>query len=391
MSARLLALACAGAASALDLGATVLGAHAKLRDALRPAAECVDESFDLGGGGIGRVVGFEATDSDVAWCSALVDPSSAELQAWNGPSIEAPHLYARLGRVDDTIELEIDFRNRLDAGYNPEGEASGYPAPASRDAFAQAGLRKEYDGAFFDERARAWRDDVRASSAGDAASPWADVTVEGRRQQLAARICRGGSRRRRGRDANIPWRRTRGNAVETGARLRYGGDDAGTIGGPLALCVRFPGDTAGEEAAVAACDAAVERYLSWVSEPARSSWMRTRLIFARDTLVRQYRPAGESHLSFRNYGAVAPTPRGGRADAAGLSRRRRGAVGRRGAVAPTPRGLSRLCRGVDAVGRSFGERRSTSGTWCEPTARDSRRATATRASKWRWPRRAGWT
>lgn len=250
MSARLLALACAGAASALDLGATVLGAHAKLRDALRPAAECVDESFDLGGGGIGRVVGFEATDSDVAWCSALVDPSSAELQAWNGPSIEAPHLYARLGRVDDTIELEIDFRNRLDAGYNPEGEASGYPAPASRDAFAQAGLRKEYDGAFFDERARAWRDDVRASSAGDAASPWADVTVEGRRQ--------------------------------------YGGDDAGTIGGPLALCVRFPGDTAGEEAAVAACDAAVERYLSWVSEPARSSWMRTRLIFARDTLVRQY-------------------------------------------------------------------------------------------------------
>ena len=235
------------AALALDVGDTILGVHAKLQNALAPQI-CSDETFDLGGGATGRVVGFEAPESDVAWASAMVDETAGgELVAWNGPSIEAPHLYARLAAVDEAYEVEIDFRNRLDAGYEPSGV---YEPPASRAAFSQAALRAEYDAAFFDDEARSWRDGVRAAAAADAPSPWAALLVEGRRQ--------------------------------------YGGDNTGAIGGPLALCVRFPRDDAGAKAAADACASAADRYLGWVRNPKRASWMRTRLIYDRDCLVRQY-------------------------------------------------------------------------------------------------------
>ena len=164
------ALLLARATLALDVGATILGVHARLRDAFQPAlASCSDEAFDLGGGATGRVVGFEAPDRDVAWVSAMIDDAfGGEVVAWNSPSIEAPHLYARLAAVGEYYEVEIDLRNRLDAGYEPSGD---YAAPASRAAFAQQALRAEYDASFFDADARAWREGVVEAAAAEVPSP----------------------------------------------------------------------------------------------------------------------------------------------------------------------------------------------------------------------------
>ena len=46
------------------------------------------------------------------------DAFGGEVVAWNSPSIEAPHLYARLAAVGEYYEVEIDLRNRLDAGWD---------------------------------------------------------------------------------------------------------------------------------------------------------------------------------------------------------------------------------------------------------------------------------
>ena len=59
------------------------------------------------------------------------------------------------------------------------------------------------------------------------------------------------------------------------------------MGGPLALRARYPRDAAGASLAAAACDEAADRYIAWMTDPAEASWMRTRLIFARDSQVRQ--------------------------------------------------------------------------------------------------------
>ena len=73
--------------------------------------------IDLGDGASGTRLSFEATDRDCAWrghaCS--IDGTS-ELEAWNGPSVEAPHFYGLLEDDGDNIEVEVDFRPRLDAG-----------------------------------------------------------------------------------------------------------------------------------------------------------------------------------------------------------------------------------------------------------------------------------
>ena len=49
------------AALALDVGATILGVHAKLQNALAPQI-CSDETFDLGGGATGRFLWANSHD-----------------------------------------------------------------------------------------------------------------------------------------------------------------------------------------------------------------------------------------------------------------------------------------------------------------------------------------
>ena len=54
----------------------------------------------------------------------------------------------------------------------------------------------------------------------------------------------------------------------------------------------------------AACEEAADRYIAWMTDPAEASWMRTRLIFARDSQVRQAVAAKRVSLLGERFGAV---------------------------------------------------------------------------------------
>ena len=142
-------------ASALDVGPSLRAAQQntlqKLHSSLQPATPLQEDVIDLGDGAQGTVVSFEAVDRDCAWCSSTTvvaaATSSWELEAWNGPSVEAPHFYACVDDDGDNLEVELDFRPRLDAGYDMAVEATAervYPAPTSRAAFPKKALRSDY-------------------------------------------------------------------------------------------------------------------------------------------------------------------------------------------------------------------------------------------------------
>ena len=95
-------------ASALDVGASMRATMHKLHTALQPATPLAEDVIDLGNGATGTVLSFEATDRDCAWCAAtsITDKTTSwELEAWNGPSVEAPHFYASLEDDGENIEV----------------------------------------------------------------------------------------------------------------------------------------------------------------------------------------------------------------------------------------------------------------------------------------------
>ena len=91
-------------------------------------------------------------------------------------------------------------------------------------------------------------------------------------------------------------------STQVEGRRQYGDDDAGAVGGPLALRARYPRDAV--EAAAATLDEAADRYVAWMTDPAEASWMRTRLIFTRDSQVRQAVAAKRVSILGERFGAV---------------------------------------------------------------------------------------
>ena len=166
----------------------------------------------------------------------------------------------------------MDFRPRLDAGYDLAVEATPereYPAPTSRARPSPRKLRVDYDELFFSDEARAWRAEKLTNAEAVAAA------VGGRWSSRKTPV----RRRRRG-------------------RRRRAARAAGAVSPREAV-----------EAAVATCDEAADRYIAWMTDPAEASWMRTRLIFARDSQVRQAVAAKRVSILGERFGAVGATSR----------------------------------------------------------------------------------
>lgn len=94
---------------------------------------------------------IESCPVDVCWQS--------QLTVWNSPVSDVPHLRTSVDVTHNGIALLIDFIPRSEGGYDAkfEMDESGYPEPDSREAFAQAGVRKDLNERFFTPEVRAWR------------------------------------------------------------------------------------------------------------------------------------------------------------------------------------------------------------------------------------------
>lgn len=203
----------------------------------------------------GSVQSFEAPQSKVAWCSSLTllgdkggdrDFSARSIQVWNAPAISVPHYHALVGTSSGGINLSIDFRPRLNAGYERQAPDGSFPEPLSREEFAQAGVRAAYDANFFDADARRWHAALRATVGAELVPP-REVNVEGRRQ--------------------------------------FGGS-AGVSYGPLRLELRLPLTEAAAAVAASAVEESAARWLRWMAAASEAAWMANRMMYDRDCQVR---------------------------------------------------------------------------------------------------------
>jgi hypothetical protein len=208
------------------------------------ASELGYDSFSLAGT-TGSVQSYEGQGApNVAWCSGLQLPGArASVAAFCGPLTDVPHLIASAGVSDGGIDLYIDWRPRADAAYDPACQTlADYPEPSDRNMFAQGSARKDFASCFFTEDAAAWRDALLAQG-----TPNAPLSVD----QTAA-----------------------------------------VSAGPLLIDIRLPLTDGAAAAASGACEAAVDRWLSWMTGaadmgrelPAGAKQTST---YARDTKVRQ--------------------------------------------------------------------------------------------------------
>jgi len=225
--------------------------------------------------GVGFVEAFEpppdATKPLLSWLSLLSistagiaaasagipEPTQDQVQltAWSGPLTDVPHLITRLSVVhaadesNESLRLMMDFRPRLDAGYQDD------PEPTSRAAFVKAGVRRDYDTAFFTPETRQWRETMLASCHDHGA-------VE--------------------------------NAVPSAkvfSRVGSGKGDWSVCHGPLYLDVTMPHTETSLRTCLTACQDATDRWQTWVKAANTdtddaSSWMNSRLIYDRDNQVR---------------------------------------------------------------------------------------------------------
>ncbi len=223
------------------------------RDTLVSSLELIEKEYaaDLGyasfslGGASGGISSYEAPGkNNVAWCSALSlsdgDASAlGSISGFVGPLSDVPHLLASCGVSDGGIDLLIDFRPRSECGYVPSGE---YEEPATREAFAMSGNRKDYAGAFYTEDAVAWRDALLALD-GATHTP---LSAEAMATESA---------------------------------------------GPLYTCLRLPLTDDAAAAAAKACEEATARWLGWMVGAAENkrelpAGAKQTMVYARDTKVR---------------------------------------------------------------------------------------------------------
>jgi hypothetical protein len=208
-------------------------------------AELGYDTFTIGQAS-GSVRSYEGPGKpNVAWLSALSlsdgsTASRASITAFVGPLSDVPHLLASCAVVDGShIELLIDFRVRAECAYTADGL---YEDPTTREAFAMSGNRKDFEAAFFNDDAVAWRDGLLA--------------LEGAEHTALA---------------------TEEMAAQSA--------------GPLRTCLRLPLTDAAASAAADACTAASRRWLEWMLSaesnkrvlPAGAKQTAT---YARDTKLR---------------------------------------------------------------------------------------------------------
>ena len=190
----------------------------------------------------------------------IVPAWEGAITVWNSPADEVPHLYLRLAVFDDaddaddaSLQVELDFRPRLNAGYQLAAADDGsFPPPASREEFAMSSLRARYDAAFFDE-IRTWIRQVRASDGAKEVASTFDAPLQGRRQF-------------------------------GGAQAK---DGAGMLAGPLLVCQSLPLNEASVDAATSAVARAASFWLGWKAHASPASWMNHRMQYDRDCQIRQ--------------------------------------------------------------------------------------------------------
>ena len=213
------------------------------------AASLGFDSFTLGGS-TGKVESYEGPGApNVAWCSGLqltgAESARGSIGAFCGPLTDVPHLVAACGVSNSGIDLYIDWRPRAESAYDPAlgNDLAAYPAPETREAFAEGGNRKDFAAAFYTEEVAAWRSTLLGLAGATGAPP---LTKE----QIAA--------------------------ISTG---------------PLLIDLRLPLTDDAAAAAAAACEQAVDRWLGWMTsadEMKRGlpAGMRQTATYTRDTKVR---------------------------------------------------------------------------------------------------------
>lgn len=198
-----------------------------------------------------------APKGEVSWCSSLDAGDHFSLTAWNSPQVYVPHLYWSAAVVDggSSLALAVDFRPRAEAGYETRLPDGSYPEPTDRQMFMQGSTRKELADAFFTPEAEEWSTTLR-TAAGATSAP----------------------------TPTIPQ---------------------APVAGPLLVDVVMPLTEAAVDAACAACEGAVARYLAWMAAAERLDQRRTMMVFAHDSKVRATCLAASTAALQARFGAEA--------------------------------------------------------------------------------------
>jgi len=179
--------------------------------------------------------------ADIFWKSSI--------SCWCTPNDDVPHLVTSLTVSNGQLSLFCDFLPRADGNYDHQCEEQGeaYPEPNSREAFAYAAVRSDFNDRYFTLGARAWR--------------------AGQLLSLGAK--------------NI---RTRSSAS-----------------GPLHVHVELPLEAFEQAAALRA--AAIERWLEWKQTARVLDHVHTSRIYARDVKLRAFHKSQVEDTMESLYGA----------------------------------------------------------------------------------------